>query len=99
MKLLYAIGYIALLMSLSTALSGCGDCYSPVVGTNGPLPVNMQAQPVCDLGPITFCYDRCLRNNSNLYGSPAWFYFIEQCKLRWFPNPYNPNVSQPLSRS
>jgi hypothetical protein len=90
MKLLYIIAYVSLMVSLSTSLSGCGDgAHIDTLSSNC-------AQPVVN------SYEACLSRNTNYCGSPAWFYWVNQCKLRFgVNNPYIPSCpyvsSQPDS--
>jgi hypothetical protein len=62
-------------------LSACGDG-ARIDTFPQQFPTNPTA-PLCDLGTVARCYDACLARNPNYYGSPAWFYWIEQCKKRW----------------
>lgn len=68
-------------------LSGCGDGLSVATyRAESPQP-NPQA------------YQACLSRNPNYYGSPAWYYWNEQCRIRWaIPQPYGTNYVNQVDR-
>lgn len=75
--LIYSM-YALMFLFLGALAVGCGDSRGIAIETNG------QYQPVNH-------YEQCLRNNSNYCGSPAWFYWVNDCKRRFNVNtPYNP---------
>lgn len=61
-------GLVTAFFSLS--LCGCGDgLHVDTNGSQGYAYPN-QAQR----------YDECLKRNPNYFGSPAWYYWVDQCK-------------------
>ena len=70
--------YAVMVAILGGLLTACGD--GARIDT---YPQANPTAPLCDLGSVAACYDRCLQRNTNPYGSPAWFYWIDQCKKRW----------------
>jgi len=77
--LIYAM-YSLMFLFLGALAVGCGD------GLN--MQTNGQYQPV----PTLNAYEACLSRNTNYCGSPAWFFWVNDCKRRFNVNtPYNPS--------
>jgi hypothetical protein len=66
----------ALLLLTLLSLTACGDSRGIAMETQ------CLDKPMCGITNAQ-AYDACLQRNPNYFGSPAWYYWVDQCKLKW----------------
>lgn len=72
--LIYSM-YALMFLFLGALAVGCGDSRGIAIGTQC---LDQHCRPTREQA-----YQACLSRNPNYYGSPAWRYWVDQCRIKW----------------